>query len=108
VARDRRVGWQTARVLDLTVDVEELTCALVDVQSVSGNEKSLAEAVEAGLRAHAHLTVERRGNTIVARTSLGRADRVVIAGHLDTVPEADNLPHRRVGDRIYGLGACDM
>jgi succinyl-diaminopimelate desuccinylase len=95
-------------MLDLTVDVEELTCALVDIQSVSGNEKSLAEAVEAGLRAHAHLGVERRGNTIVARTSLGRADRVVIAGHLDTVPEADNLPHRRVDDRIYGLGACDM
>lgn len=95
-------------MLELTANVEELTCALVDMPSVSGNEKALADAVEAGLRAHAHLAVERRGNTVVARTSLGRPDRVVIAGHLDTVPEAGNLPHRRIDDRIYGLGACDM
>ena len=54
----------------------------------------------------------RDGHTIVARTTLGRAERVVIGGHLDTVPENANMPSRRVTvdgeDRLYGLGACDM
>ncbi|HEY6738878.1 MAG TPA: succinyl-diaminopimelate desuccinylase [Actinopolymorphaceae bacterium] len=95
-------------VLDLESDVAHLTAAVVDVESVSGNERRLADAVHAALGRYGHLEVVRAGNTIVARTALGRSERVVIAGHLDTVPKADNLPSRRVGDKIYGLGACDM
>ncbi len=68
--------------------------------------------MEAALSAYDHLDVVRDGHTIVARTSLGRGERVVIGGHLDTVPAADNLPSRRVSvdgeDRLYGLGSCDM
>lgn len=94
--------------LDLTADVADLTCALIDVPSVSGEEDALATMVHEALSGCEHLRVERYGNTIVARTELGRAGRVVIAGHLDTVPEAGNLPHRRTDRRIYGLGACDM
>ena len=67
-------------------DVVALTAALVDIASVSGNEEALADAVEAALRGLPHLEVERDGNTVVARTALGRAERVVLAGHLDTVP----------------------
>ncbi len=52
--------------------------------------------------------MERHGNTVVARTHLGRPERVIIGGHLDTVPSAGNLPHRLIGDDLYGLGACDM
>jgi succinyl-diaminopimelate desuccinylase len=48
------------------------------------------------------------GDALVARTELGRAERVVIAGHLDTVPAANNLAARIADDRLYGLGACDM
>src|SRR3546814_9773047 len=55
-----------------------------------------------------HLHVTRHGNTIVARTDLGREDRVVIAGHIDTVPLNNNLPARREGDLLHGLGTCDM
>ncbi len=94
--------------LDLHSDVAAVATALVDVESVSGNEAGLAGLVEAALRPLDHLVVTRYGNTLVARTELGRADRVVLAGHLDTVPAADNLPSRRVDERIYGLGACDM
>jgi succinyl-diaminopimelate desuccinylase len=94
--------------LDLTQDVASLTASLVDIESVSGNEKSIADAVEAALRPLGHLDVSRHGDTIVARTHLGMAERVAIAGHLDTVPLSDNLPSRVDADNLYGLGACDM
>ncbi|GAA1246236.1 succinyl-diaminopimelate desuccinylase [Kitasatospora nipponensis] len=95
-------------VLDLSLDGGALTARLVDIPSVSGDEKLLADAVEAALRALPHLTVDRYGNNVVARTHLGRAERVLIAGHLDTVPIADNLPSRVEGDLLYGCGTSDM
>ena len=61
---------------------------------MSRDEQEIADAVEPALPAVAHLEVTRHGNTVVARTDLGRAERVVIAGHLDTVPLNDNLPAR--------------
>ncbi|WP_371783069.1 succinyl-diaminopimelate desuccinylase [Streptosporangium subroseum] len=94
--------------LDLTQDVGALTALIVDVESVSGHEKELADAVEEALRTLPHLTVDRDGDSIVARTGLGRAERVVIAGHLDTVPLAGNLPSRVEGDLLYGCGTSDM
>jgi succinyl-diaminopimelate desuccinylase len=94
--------------LDLTTDVVSLTEALVNIESVSHNEQEIADAVEVALRALPHLEVTRRGHTLVARTHLGRAERVVIAGHLDTVPVNDNLPARREGGILHGLGTCDM
>ena len=94
--------------LDLTQDVASLTASLVDIESVSGNEKSIADAVEAALRPFSHLDVSRHGDTIVARTHLGLGERVAIAGHLDTVPLSDNLPSRVDADNLYGLGSCDM
>jgi succinyl-diaminopimelate desuccinylase len=95
-------------VLDLTAGAVPLAVQLVDVPSESRQEGPLADAVEAGLMAVPWLDVQRRGNTVVARTHLGRAERVLIGGHLDTVPEHGNLPHRIEGDLLYGLGACDM
>ena len=94
--------------LDLTVDVVTLTEQLVDMESVSGNEEVIADAVESQLRALPHLQVSRFGNTVVARTQQGRPERVVVAGHLDTVPVNDNLPARRDGKLLHGLGSCDM
>src|SRR5262245_5015038 len=93
VSRDlRAAGWigaVTTPTLDLTVDVATLTENLVDIESVSRDEQRIADAVEAALRPLGHLTVGRHGNTVVARTELGRGERVVIAGHLDTVPVND-------------------
>ncbi|GAA4241000.1 succinyl-diaminopimelate desuccinylase [Actinomadura meridiana] len=94
--------------LDLFSDVADLTAAVVDIESVSGAEEPLADAVEAALRVFPHLTVERVGNSVVARTDLGLPERVVLAGHLDTVPLNGNLPSRVVGDRLYGCGTTDM
>jgi succinyl-diaminopimelate desuccinylase len=94
--------------LDLAADPVALTAALVDIESVSGNERALADAVEAALRALGHLEVTRDGDALIARTSLGRPERVLLAGHLDTVPVADNLPSRIEGDRMYGCGTTDM
>ena len=93
--------------LDVSLDPVALTAAIVDVESVSGNERLLADAVEATLRP-LPLEVLRDGDAVVARTSLGRDRRVLLGGHLDTVPVAGNLPSRRDGDRLYGCGTSDM
>ncbi|MQY16651.1 putative succinyl-diaminopimelate desuccinylase DapE [Streptomyces sp. RB5] len=96
-------------VLDLSPDAALLTARLVDIPSVSGTEKPLADAVEHALRGLPHLSVDRDGDAVVARTDLGRAERVVLAGHLDTVPIADNLPSRLDSDGIlWGCGTSDM
>ena len=99
-------------VLNLQGDVVELTEAICNIESVSGNEQALADAIEAALGAYPHLEIIRDGDAIVARTNLGRASRVVIAGHIDTVPVANNLPvERRVidgKDVLWGRGTVDM
>jgi succinyl-diaminopimelate desuccinylase len=94
--------------LDLTTDVVTLTERLVDIESVSRNEQQITDVVESALAPLSHLSVLRRGNTVVARTDLGRGERVVLAGHLDTVPLNDNLPSRNDGTLLHGLGSCDM
>lgn len=95
-------------MLDLTSDVVDLTAALVDTASESGDEKALADAIERALAALPHLSVERDGDAVLARTRLGRGRRVVIAGHIDTVPVAGNLPSHTDSGRLYGCGTSDM
>ena len=99
-------------VLNLSGDVVDLTRALCDIESVSGNETALADAIEAALQKCAHLTVIRDQDAIIARTSLGRSSRVVIAGHIDTVPVAGNLPVQRReldgAEVLWGRGTVDM
>ena len=97
-----------ARALDVAAGPVDLARQLVDVPSVSGDEAALADAVEAVLRSASHLDVERSGHTLVARTRLGRPQRVAVAGHLDTVPVNDNLPARLEDGVLHGLGSCDM
>jgi succinyl-diaminopimelate desuccinylase len=94
--------------IDLTADVVSLTQALCDIPSVSGEEKEIADAVELALRALPHLEVLRDGDAIVARTSLGRPSRVILAGHLDTVPITANLPSRLEDGVVNGRGTVDM
>src|SRR5919202_5569500 len=104
--------WRDGAELDLSADVVALTRALCDFESVSGNEGPLADAVEAALRDLGHLEVLRDGDAVVARTNAGRSERVVLAGHLDTVPVAGNLPVRLEGDAesgaLVGRGTADM
>jgi succinyl-diaminopimelate desuccinylase len=94
--------------LDLYSSGAQLTAQLVDIPSVSGSEEPLATAVERTLAALPHLVVHRDGNAIVARTEFGLPERVVLAGHLDTVPVSGNLPSRLDGGLLYGCGSCDM
>ncbi len=101
--------------LDLSLDAVSLTAAICDIPSVSKDEELLADLIEEQLRALPHLEVTRIGHSIVARTNLGRAERVVLAGHIDTVPltsDPANLPTRRVessdGEILWGRGTVDM
>src|SRR4029453_6348468 len=107
-APPRAVGVAAMGALNLSADPVELTAAVVDIESVSGNEAPLADEIDAALRVVPARRGDRFGQSVVARTALGRPERVVVAGHIDTVPTAGNLPSRRDGDRLYGLGACDM
>jgi succinyl-diaminopimelate desuccinylase len=96
-------------VLDLRGDPIELTAALVDIPSESRDEARIADEVEAALRAQTSgFEIIRNGDAVLARTSLGRPSRVLLAGHLDTVPVADNLPSRFEGDELHGCGTADM
>lgn len=100
-------------VLDLTENSTVLTQQICDVESVSGDETLLADAIVAALAEQApHLEVIRDGDTIVARTNLGRDQRVVIAGHIDTVPLNANLPTRYETldgeEYLWGRGTVDM
>ncbi|MBB2957071.1 succinyl-diaminopimelate desuccinylase [Pseudoclavibacter helvolus] len=117
-------SFASADTIDLTRPSTELTRMLCDIPSVSGDEARIADAIEAALAPFAHLQVLRLGNTIVARTSLGRAQRVAIAGHIDTVPINENLPTRievlsqeqadadvpgtPPGEYLWGRGTVDM
>ena len=95
--------------LDLTADPIALTAALVDIPSESRHERRIADEVEAALRAQAAgFEVIRNGDAVLARTKLGRPSRVLLAGHIDTVPAADNVPSRLVDGTLYGCGTSDM
>ncbi|NYG06253.1 succinyl-diaminopimelate desuccinylase [Phycicoccus badiiscoriae] len=101
----------TPTPLDLSADIVSLTAALCDIESVSRDEAALCDAIEAALAPLTHLEVTRIGNTLVARTDLGRDERVVLAGHIDTVPltqDPANLPTQLHGDDLWGRGTVDM
>jgi succinyl-diaminopimelate desuccinylase len=95
--------------LELRADPIALTAALVDIPSESRHEQRIADEIEAALRDQAPAyEVIRNGDAVLARTNLGRPSRVLLAGHTDTVPAADNVPSRLDGDLLYGCGTSDM
>jgi succinyl-diaminopimelate desuccinylase len=89
-------------------DLLAATAALVAIPSVSHHEQAMADHIERRLLAAGDLTVDRVGDNIVARTALGRASRVILAGHTDTVPVNGNATPRLDGDTLWGLGSADM
>ncbi|MBU4465533.1 MAG: succinyl-diaminopimelate desuccinylase [Actinobacteria bacterium] len=98
--------------LDLSSTSVDLTRTICDIPSVSGDERTLADLIDDAMRTLPHLEVHRDGDTIVARTNLGREQRVAIAGHIDTVPINANLPTRDIEidgvPHIWGRGSVDM
>jgi succinyl-diaminopimelate desuccinylase len=103
-----------APALDLTSDVAHLTARLLDLESVSGHEAGIADAIEKALRRLDHLEVVRNGDCVMARTMLGRSERVILAGHIDTVPlptaagSRGTVPSTWEGETLFGRGATDM
>jgi succinyl-diaminopimelate desuccinylase len=89
-------------------DLLAFTAELVDIPSVSHHERAITDHLEQLLRAVPWLEVERVGDNVAARTALGRPQRLVLAGHTDTVPANGNDRARMDGDVLHGLGACDM
>ena len=103
-------------------DIAALTTDLVNIPSVSGNEAALANAIFVELSKCDWLEVVRFKNSVVAKTNLGKASRVIVAGHIDTVPVADNETAVFVSsgqglpsdgsivpdDVVFGIGSCDM
>jgi len=89
-------------------DLAALAASFIAIPSVSGDERALADEVERLLRVAAHLEVTRVGDNVVARTVGGRARRLVVAGHLDTVPGDPGAPGVGADGVVRGLGACDM
>src|SRR5690554_6508209 len=98
--------------IDLEASAIDITRQLCDIESVSGNEAAIAGAIETSLDGCSHLEVIRDGDAVIARTNLGRAQRVVIAGHIDTVPLNNNLPTRFETidgvDYLWGRSTVDM
>lgn len=98
--------------LDLNASLVELTLEICNIESVSGNEKRLANAIEQALKSAPHLGVSRDGNAVIAKTNQNLDSRVIIAGHIDTVPVANNLPaelhHFEREQAIVGRGSVDM
>ena len=94
--------------LDPRQDIVDLTAALVDIESVSGNEQTITDTIEEALAEVPWLELWRHSNSLIARTTFGRDERVVVAGHVDTVPLNANLPSRVEDDALHGLGSCDM
>jgi succinyl-diaminopimelate desuccinylase len=90
------------------VDLLKRTAELVAVPSESLDEARLADQVESELRSLGHLDVQRVDGNVVARTDLARPYRLVLAGHLDTVPANGNAEPRIEGDVLWGLGSTDM
>ncbi|MBI2169220.1 MAG: succinyl-diaminopimelate desuccinylase [Actinobacteria bacterium] len=89
-------------------DLLGLAAELIAIPSVSREEAALADAVEERLQANDGLTIERLDDNVVARTDAGLPQRIVLAGHLDTVPPAGNQVPKVEGENLSGLGAADM
>ena len=92
----------------MTDDLLSATAELVAIPSVSHHERAIADHLQGRLRGVPWLAVDRIGDNLVARTTLGRASRLILAGHTDTVPVNGNATPHRDGDTLWGLGSADM
>lgn len=93
------------------MDVYQLTRALVDIESITGNEAPVASFLEGILQ---EMASEFNGQVERMEVEPGRfnllatfdAPVVTLSTHLDTVPPF--FPSREDGEYIWGRGACDV
>jgi succinyl-diaminopimelate desuccinylase len=95
-------------VLQIDKNLAELTVDLINIPSLSLAEKDLADQIQAVLTPLDGLEVTRIENTLIAKTNFNFSSRVILAGHLDTVPANQNEKAVISKDSIFGLGAVDM
>lgn len=89
-------------------DLLALTAELVGQPSESFGEGPLTDWLERELSNRPWLVLDRVGDNLVARTQLGRSQRLVLAGHTDTVAANGNGVARLAGDTLWGVGSTDM
>ncbi len=94
--------------MNINQELGKLTLDLVNISSVSKDEKSIADSIETALEEYSHLKLTRVNNSLVAQTNFGNKQRVVIAGHIDTVPANNNFPGQINNSEVTGLGSVDM
>ena len=94
--------------MNINQELGKLTLDLVNISSVSKDEKSIADSIEEALKKCNHLKLTRVNNSLVVQTSFGNKQRVVIAGHIDTVPANNNFPGKINNSEVVGLGSVDM
>ena len=94
--------------MNINQELSKLTLDLVNISSVSKDEKSIADSIAEALKKIGHLKITRVNNSIVAQTNFGNKQRVVIAGHIDTVPANNNFPGKINNSEVIGLGSVDM
>ncbi len=95
-------------MLETNKTLAELTIDLINIESVSLNEQALADQIQASLGLNSNLSLKRIDNTLVVSTNFTHPTRVILAGHLDTVPANNNQTAQLVENSISGLGAVDM
>jgi succinyl-diaminopimelate desuccinylase len=83
------------------------TLELVDIPSESRAEAALAEHIAQVLREGGAEVLDLGDSCVLAHPREMRP-RVLLAGHLDTVPAQGNIPGRADPNRVQGLGASDM
>ncbi|QAU52660.1 Succinyl-diaminopimelate desuccinylase [Corynebacterium pelargi] len=105
---DEPLGLYSESMLQLDADPIALTSALVDIPSPSHEEGPIADAIEQALRAIDNVKVQRMNHTLVATTDRGLGSRIILAGHIDTVPLADNVPGHIQDGVLHGCGSVDM
>lgn len=80
---------------------------LVDIPSVTRQEKTLADTLEKRLRALSTHTVTRWRDGLIALPRDGGV-KLALAGHLDTVPPSLEQERTRRNGLVYGCGTTDM
>lgn len=89
-------------------DLVETTKWLVGIPSVTGDEDAIVAAVAERLgSAYTADEITQVGKSVVVGRRTGRP-LILLVGHLDTVPSQGAPPPFVDGDRLYGLGSCDM
>jgi succinyl-diaminopimelate desuccinylase len=92
---------------ELAARLATRTLELVDIPSESHSESALAEHVANVLREGGAEVLDLGDSCVLARPRETQP-RVLLAGHLDTVPAQGNIPGRLDSNHVHGLGASDM